>query len=57
MPLSTPFIYAFPKLRVFSEDANLITALQDELKNLKDEMVQLNKAVSAVCVGGGGVYF
>lgn len=32
----------------FSEDAGLITALQDELKNLKEEMVQLKSTPVSV---------
>lgn len=35
----------------FSEDASLITSLKGELKNLKEEMVQLkNTPVSACCM-------
>lgn len=32
----------------FSEDANLITSLQDELKNLKEEMVLLKSTPVSV---------
>lgn len=47
--LPTVFSYTQPRLCVpFSEDASLITSLQDELKNLKEEMVQLRSTPVSV---------
>lgn len=43
-------IYTIVSVRPFSEEASLVTSLQDELKNLKEEMVKLRNTHVSVLV-------